>query len=257
MTVPGGPRGGPTRPQTRAGLAAVRAAVADGAPDPADALRRLERIDGAAAATDDALTILRLTCQRAPYLATLLARDPARLARVAADPYLRREKPLSVMKRELGGILGDRAPGERELGGAPGQASPGERAADAAGATLDPEDDPGLAAHLRRFRADELVRLGARELGLGSPIEVGAELAHLADACLDAAIDHHLAALARRHGRPRYLDEVAGIERDAELAVIGMGKLGGEELNFASDIDVIYVYSSDAGETDGGSWASR
>jgi glutamate-ammonia-ligase adenylyltransferase len=38
------------------------------------------------------------------------------------------------------------------------------------------------------------------------------------------------------------------VERDAKLAVIGMGKLGGEELNFASDVDVIYVYSSDQGE---------
>ena len=42
-----------------------------------------------------------------------------------------------------------------------------------------------------------------------------------------------------------------GDERTAKLAVIGMGKLGGEELNFASDVDVIYVYSSDQGEVGG------
>jgi glutamate-ammonia-ligase adenylyltransferase len=45
---------------------------------------------------------------------------------------------------------------------------------------------------------------------------------------------------------PRQPDE-DGDEREAELAVIGMGKLGGEELNFASDIDVIYVYTTDQG----------
>ena len=38
-----------------------------------------------------------------------------------------------------------------------------------------------------------------------------------------------------------------GRERDAGFAVIAMGKLGGDELNFASDVDVIYVYTSDRG----------
>ena len=205
----------------------VRAAVAEGTPDPADALRRLDRIAAAAADVGvqldpilarggEAVLLCRLACGRAPYLATLLARDPLRLARVAADPYLRREKPAGVMARELQARIPTGA------------------------------DDRALAAALRRYRADEMVRLGARELGLGSPVEVGAELAHLADVCLDAAIDHHTAQLCERHGRPRFVDD-DGVERDCELAVIGMGKLGGEELNFASDIDVIYVYSSDNG----------
>ncbi|HWM87285.1 MAG TPA: hypothetical protein VNO33_15645, partial [Kofleriaceae bacterium] len=216
----------------------VRAAVADGAPDPHDALRRLDRIAAAwreagaettrgpsgalpfeSAAAGDALLILRLACQRAPYLATLLARDPQRLVRVARDPYLRRQKPAPVLARELA---------ERLAG---------------------TDDDDELAARLRRFRADEMVRLGAREVGLGSQAEVGAELAHLAEVCLDAAIAHHRAALVRRHGPPLIAeDDGPGARREAELVVIGMGKLGGEELNFASDIDVIYVYTSDAGQ---------
>ncbi len=212
----------------------VRAAVAENAPDPRDALRRLERIASAwadaadrgdplppfeRAAGGDALVLLRLACQRAPYLATLLARDPHRLMRVAADPYLRRLKPAWVMARELA----DRVAGV--------------------------EDDREQGARLRRYRADEMVRLGARELGLGNPAEVGAELAHLADVSLDAAIAHHRAALTLRHGAPLIAPEDGGpAAGEAELVVIGMGKLGGEELNFASDIDVIYVYSSDAGQ---------
>ena len=201
-------------------MTSVRAAICEGAPDPEDAGRRFDRIAEAAEEAGvhlvmgdpDAAELLRLSCQKAPYLATLLARDPARLGRVAADRYLRRQKPAWVMARELAGRTGV-----------------GE-----------------LADALRRYRADEMVRLGARELGLGSPIEVGAELAHLADICLDAAIAHHLAELAAQHGRPIVRGD-DGSEREAELAVIGMGKLGGEELNFASDIDVIYVYSSDQG----------
>jgi [glutamine synthetase] adenylyltransferase / [glutamine synthetase]-adenylyl-L-tyrosine phosphorylase len=205
-------------------------AVAEGAPDPADSRRRVERFCEAAAAEGldatlcgadphpDAARILRLCCQRAPYLATLLCRDPYRLLRVAADPYLRREKPAAA----IAAVVDEAA------------------AADAA----------AVQTGLRRARADELVRLGVRELELGLDTEVGRELAHLADACFDAAIRFHDAALRGRHGPPRYVDD-DGTRRDAALCVIGMGKLGGEELNFASDVDVIYVYSSDHGDAGG------
>lgn len=203
------------------------AAIRTGAPDPDDAARRLGRIREAAdmagldldALGGDAVVVATLCCQRAPYLATLLARDGARLARVAADPYLRREKPVEVMLVELEERLED----------------------------VDGDDPDDFDRRLRIYRADEMVRLGARELELGTPIEVGAELAHLADVCLHAAIAFHRAALERRHGEARFVAD-DGSEQRAELVVVGMGKLGGEELNFSSDIDVIYVYSSDSGE---------
>lgn len=94
------------------------------------------------------------------------------------------------------------------------------------------------------MRADELVRLGVRELELGLDTEVGRELSRLADVCFDAAIAFHDRELRARYGAPRFIDD-DGTERDAKLVVIGMGKLGGEELNFSSDVDAIYVYSSD------------
>jgi glutamate-ammonia-ligase adenylyltransferase len=193
--------------------------VTSGAPDPDDSRRRVERFCEAASAAgspepveDDAVRVLTLACQRAPYLATLLARDPGRLARVAGDPYLRREKPAAAITALV------------------------DAAVEAA----------GLVPGLRRARGDELVRLGMRELELGLDTEVGRELARLADAAFDAAIRHHDRALRARFGAPRWTDD-DGVERDAGLCVIGMGKLGGEELNFASDVDVMYVYSSDAG----------
>jgi two-component sensor histidine kinase len=49
--------------------------------------------------------------------------------------------------------------------------------------------------------------------------------------------------MSARYGPPR-----TASGDDARFVVLGMGKLGGEELNFASDVDVIYVYSSDQGE---------
>ncbi|HEY5945711.1 MAG TPA: bifunctional [glutamate--ammonia ligase]-adenylyl-L-tyrosine phosphorylase/[glutamate--ammonia-ligase] adenylyltransferase [Kofleriaceae bacterium] len=199
--------------------------LAAGAPDEADAHRRAERLFDAAAQSGLDLThldetgtqIATLACQRAPYLATLLSRDPHRLGRVAADPYVRREKPWDQLVSEVTHAT----------------------AASVTGADL--------RAALRRVRGDELVRLGVRELELGLDTEVGRELARLADACFDAAIAFHDAELRARFGEPRYIDD-DGTERIAQLAVIGMGKLGGEELNFASDVDVIYVYSSDQGE---------
>jgi glutamate-ammonia-ligase adenylyltransferase len=200
-------------------VTSVRDHILREAPDAADAERRLARIDvDLARLSPDEIQILRLATQRAPYAATLIAREPARLGRVASDPYLRREKPGPRLAAELA----------RRLEGTP-------------------EDEPHqFAALLRRVRSDELVRLGCREFGLGTQDEVGRELARLADVCFDAAIAFHDRALRARWGAPRYLDD-DGIERDAELCVIGMGKLGGEELNFSSDVDVIYVYSSDEG----------
>jgi hypothetical protein len=73
--------------------------LAIGAPDEGDAHRRAERLFDAAAQSgldltdldETAAQIAALACRRAPYLATLLTRDPHRLVRVATDPYLRRE----------------------------------------------------------------------------------------------------------------------------------------------------------------------
>ncbi|HEY4177294.1 MAG TPA: bifunctional [glutamate--ammonia ligase]-adenylyl-L-tyrosine phosphorylase/[glutamate--ammonia-ligase] adenylyltransferase [Kofleriaceae bacterium] len=204
--------------------------LARGAPDEGDAQRRAERVFDAASGAgvdllalpdgSDAESILRMTCQDAPYLAGLLVQDANRLLRVARDPYLRREKPREVLASELARALGGVKTSEQ------------------------------LQLVLRSVRADEMIRLGVRELELGLDTEVGRELARLADVCFDAAIDFHDTGLRARYGAPRYTDD-DGVEHDARLVVIGMGKLGGEELNFASDVDVIYVYTSDQGEVGG------
>src|SRR5687768_9177333 len=118
-------------------MSSARDAVIDGAPDPDDAARRFERLGRPdAELSADELAIAIAACQRAPYLASLLARDPDRLARIARDRHLRREKPATRVREEL----------------------------DAALAGCQPGDDADFDARLRRFRDDEMVRLGAREL---------------------------------------------------------------------------------------------
>ena len=92
------------------------------------------------------------------------------------------------------------------------------------------------------MRRAEILRLGARELGWGTTEEVARELSAFADVCLDVAVGFCDAALTREIGPAR-----ADSGAPTSFVVMAMGKLGGQELNFSSDIDVCYFYSTDAG----------
>ncbi|MGD9021673.1 MAG: glutamine-synthetase adenylyltransferase, partial [Lysobacterales bacterium] len=104
----------------------------------------------------------------------------------------------------------------------------------------------GLDAGLRRFRNREMLRLVWRDLEDLAPVdEVLADLSVLADVCLQAAVDHHTRVFEDRFGVPR---DLAG--QAQQLVVIGLGKLGGHELNLSSDIDIVFCYPQ-AGACDG------
>jgi [glutamine synthetase] adenylyltransferase / [glutamine synthetase]-adenylyl-L-tyrosine phosphorylase len=94
---------------------------------------------------------------------------------------------------------------------------------------------------LRRFKYRHLLRVGARDLLGDTDLTVTTEeLSRLADVCIGAAWKVSEAVLREQYGSP-----------DSGMAAIGMGKLGGEELNYSSDVDLIFVYGDD-GETTGG-----
>ncbi|HEX3176259.1 MAG TPA: glutamate-ammonia-ligase adenylyltransferase, partial [Methylomirabilota bacterium] len=100
---------------------------------------------------------------------------------------------------------------------------------------------------LRRFKYRQLLRMGARDLLGDADLSVTTEeLSHLADACLAAAWRDADAAARARFGAPLDADG-----QETGLAIVGMGKLGGEELNYSSDIDLMFVYGAD-GLTAGG-----
>ncbi|MEL7185091.1 MAG: bifunctional [glutamate--ammonia ligase]-adenylyl-L-tyrosine phosphorylase/[glutamate--ammonia-ligase] adenylyltransferase [Pseudomonadota bacterium] len=100
--------------------------------------------------------------------------------------------------------------------------------------------------HLRRFRNRFMLRVLWRDLhGLASLDETLQQLSELAERSLDAATSVALRELDDRYGRVR---TAAGEE--VPIIVLGMGKLGGRELNFSSDIDLIFCYLED-GESDG------
>src|SRR2546426_294870 len=101
---------------------------------------------------------------------------------------------------------------------------------------------------LRRFKYRQLLRIASRDLLGDADLTVTTEeLSRLADACLAEAWRLADATLRAQYGAPL---DAGGAETG--LGVIGMGKLGGDELNYSSDIDLMFVYGAD-GETEGGS----
>jgi [glutamine synthetase] adenylyltransferase / [glutamine synthetase]-adenylyl-L-tyrosine phosphorylase len=104
---------------------------------------------------------------------------------------------------------------------------------------------------LRRFRKREMVRIGLRDLTRqGDLVETTEDLSNLADVCLSGAYEVCFQELAARYGRPMDLDD-RGQPQPSEFAILGLGKLGGQELNFSSDIDLMFLYTCD-GETSSG-----
>src|SRR5262249_9673502 len=94
---------------------------------------------------------------------------------------------------------------------------------------------------LRRFKYRQLLRIGCRDiLGDADLTVTTEELSRLADVCLAAAWHWAEEKLEQRYGTP-----IGGDGARTGLAVIGMGKLGGDELNYSSDIDLIFVYGED------------
>ena len=175
----------------------------------------------------------------------LVARTLAAIAAAHPDPdafaarlrrrpgFRRRLVALVAASRSLGGWLAAHPEEADRLADGRPFAAPrplGELAAEAS-AIVGRHQDPAAAWDgLRRFKRRELVRVAVRDLtGRVGVQEVGAELADLAEACLEAGLQ--VAA--------RTVPGTAGLPR---LAVLGMGKLGGGELNYVSDIDVLFCH---------------
>jgi glutamate-ammonia-ligase adenylyltransferase len=88
---------------------------------------------------------------------------------------------------------------------------------------------------LRRVKNREMLRIALREVARLSPLEQTTyEIACVAEVCMREVCDGWLGEISRRWGKP-----------GTDFCVIGMGKLGGGELNYSSDIDVMFLYGED------------
>ena len=195
------------------------------APDPDMALNNLERY---AAVVDRA--VLFGTLAEHPGAAALLARVGG-ASQFLADVLRRRPNTLAWLlePRAMRAWLAE------------------EFAADAAQAVRPFTTREARMNALRRFKYRQILRIGARDLLGDADLAVTTEeLSRLADACLAQATADALDAVRARFGAPL---DAAG--RETGLAVVGMGKLGGEELNYSSDVDLMFVYGAE-GETAGG-----
>ncbi|HEY9405117.1 MAG TPA: hypothetical protein VIQ24_20865, partial [Pyrinomonadaceae bacterium] len=103
---------------------------------------------------------------------------------------------------------------------------------------------------LARFRRRELLRIYLRDVRrTNSIVETTEELSNLADAVLAYALNLARQELDNRHGAPLCTDE-RGRKTTASFCIVALGKLGSRELNYASDIDLLFLYSDD-GHTSG------
>jgi [glutamine synthetase] adenylyltransferase / [glutamine synthetase]-adenylyl-L-tyrosine phosphorylase len=182
----------------------------------------------AAAAPGDALACLT----------DLAAEHPAMFGEVRDQPgWLERVAAVAGASRPLGDLLGrfpDAVDALRTLDTVDVEAT-----AAAVERVVFDADEPaveaaGIAAIRRRATAD----IAARDLtGTTDVAEVAAELARLAEGVLTGTLRavHH---------------QVAGDDHAARIAVIGMGKLGGQELNYISDVDVVFVHAASDGHDD-------
>ena len=166
--------------------------------------------------------ILHLLCAifgNSPAMAQTLIRDPALIYWLAEDRVLTRRQSRLELEREVRAALANVAAVELKL------------------------------EALRRIRRRAMLRLGVRDLlRLAEVPETTAALSDLACVLLQSAYEIVESELQRRYGTPMHRDGKGRLV-ETGFAVVAMGKLGGGELNFSSDVDLIYVYASDEGET--------
>ena len=191
------------------------------APDPDLALVHLERFSREAPIPREAeaLQILVTLFGFSPYLAESLIRDPGLLSDLAR---VRRQGTWGVEE-----YRNDIARWRR----------------------ISHSEDPWDA--LRTFKRRATLRIALKDLGKGAALpDICREISAAADALIQSGVQIVMAEAQERFGRPQSYDE-AGRIVEATMGVLALGKLGGDELNYSSDIDLLFVYSAD-GETSGG-----
>ncbi len=212
--------------ETRAEALGLREALAEG-PEPERTWGRCVGVLAAAAACNAARLdrlvaerpgalrrVLLATCGVAPFLASVLRRRPEQLFVLAEDDAIEQPRSLAALESALA---------ERLSGVPPGQ----------------------VGDTLRRFKQDALARITVRESDENCvPVErVGdtlSELSRLAEVLLRGALRAVASELEASLGAPVWRD-ARGDELALRFCVLGLGKLGGEELNYSSDVDLIYV----------------
>jgi len=189
--------------------------------DPKAASKGIERllsIRPEMAKDTDALEVLSFLFAGSEFLTDWLIARPTQIDWLLADNRLSTKRNAQIMASSLAELMADNTP----------------------------------AKALRLFKHRELCRICIRELGAMAPLqETMEEWSQVADTAIDAAIRVAESAATGKYGRPVYTGLTDHEEKVGGFAAVAMGKLGGRELNISSDVDLIYVHSSDNGTTTG------
>jgi glutamate-ammonia-ligase adenylyltransferase len=188
------------------------------APEPDTAARYLERLQQESpagferiAASPDLLRAAVALFSYSKFLSEFVLRDPASLIEAVDPATFDRVLTVDDYLQRLGGLPGTPA-----------------------------------AIDLAHFRRRQILRIVLRDiLGAAELSAITHELSNLADAILEASFRRLRAEYAARYGEPRLADGTL-----CGFSVISLGKLGGQELNYSSDIDLMFLYAGNGG-TDG------
>jgi glutamate-ammonia-ligase adenylyltransferase len=110
-------------------------------------------------------------------------------------------------------------------------------------AGIPPDDLEQRMDRLRQFRHAAVLHVAASDIVSDLPVPaVGDHLTDVAEVVLESVLAQAREQLAARYGRPSY--EVKGKRREAQFAIIAYGKLGGRELGYSSDLDLVFLHDS-------------
>ena len=102
-------------------------------------------------------------------------------------------------------------------------------------------DDASVLRALRRYKQRQVLRIGGNDILRNRPLEeVTQDISYVAEAALEVALNLARKTLERRYGVP-----INASDLPASCCILAFGKLGGEELNYSSDIDLMFVYDED------------
>ena len=108
---------------------------------------------------------------------------------------------------------------------------------------VEPNDEEELLSVLRLFKKNQVLAVAASDVLAERPImKVSDSLTYIAAVVLEAALERAFAELVKRHGYPIAQNGDPVTEADCGFAIIGYGKLGGLELSYSSDLDLVFLH---------------
>ncbi|MDV5226506.1 bifunctional [glutamate--ammonia ligase]-adenylyl-L-tyrosine phosphorylase/[glutamate--ammonia-ligase] adenylyltransferase [Providencia rettgeri] len=167
---------------------------------------------------DEVLTHVIRLCAASPMIAEQLARHPLLLDELLDPKSLYQPLPLTAYRDELRQYL-MRVP--------------------------DDDEEQQLEA-LRQFKQAQLLRIAAEDItGVLPVMKVSDHLTYLAEAIIDAVVHQAWQKMVKRYGEPAHLAQSG--EKQYGFAVLGYGKLGGWELGYSSDLDLVFLFDCPIG----------